>query len=257
MARWPRISCGDDIPQVAPQSRVEAVTRLVLRAAGLCKSYPARPGSAGGGRGELQLFRDLDLEVGAGELVAIIGRSGAGKSSLLHLLAGLDRPSGGQIWIGEQELTRLSADDAARVRNRAVGFVWQFHYLLPEFTALENIALPLLARGERRHEALAKAWRWLRMVELQERAEHRSGELSGGEQGRVALARAMVTEPRVLLADEPTGDLDDATADHLFGVLEGACRDRGLGVVLVTHNGELARRCDRVLRLHEGRLVAA
>ncbi len=256
-ARWPRISLLPSTPGSLPGSRTGAATSLpVLRAEGLSKIYPARPGDALGA-GELQLFRDLDFEVGAGELVAIIGRSGAGKSSLLHLLAGLDRPTGGQVWIGEQELTRLSAEDAARMRNRAIGFVWQFHYLLPEFTALENVALPLLARGDRRPDALARAREWLRLVELETRAEHRSGELSGGEQGRVALARALVTEPRVLLADEPTGDLDEATADHLFGVLQGACRDHGLGVVLVTHNVELAHRCNRVLRLHEGRLVVA
>ena len=225
----------------------------VVRAVGLCKTYPAHRD----GGGQLQLFDGLDLEVAAGESVAIIGRSGAGKSSLLHLLAGLDRPTAGEVWLGEQELTRLSPEEGARVRNRVLGYVWQFHYLLPEFTALENVALPLLARGERRTEAMAKARIWLRAVELETRAEHRSGELSGGEQGRVALARALVTEPRVLLADEPTGDLDDATADHLFGVLERVCRERGLGVVLVTHNRELAKRCDRMLRLSEGRLIEA
>ncbi len=251
-ARWPRISSGNTSPALLPDSRGSAAESVpVLRALGLCKTYAAHRG----GGGELQLFRDLNLEVTAGESVAIIGRSGVGKSSLLHLLAGLDRPTAGQVWLGDQELTGLSAEDGARARNRSLGFVWQFHYLLPEFTAAENVALPLLARGEPRGRAMREALLWLRAVELEARAEHRSGELSGGEQGRVALARALVTGPQVLLADEPTGDLDEATADHLFGLLERMCRERGLGVVLVTHNGELARRCDRVLRLSEGRLV--
>ncbi len=242
-----------ELPEIPPGVRAKADSGLVLRALGLCKIYPSHRG----GGGQLQLFRDLDLEIAAGESVAVVGRSGAGKSSLLHLLAGLDRPTAGEVWLGKQELTRLSTQEAARVRNRALGFVWQFHYLLPEFTALENIALPLLARGEAQPGAMAKAQAWLEAVELEARARHRSGELSGGEQGRVALARALVTEPEVLLADEPTGDLDDATADQLFRLLQRVCRERGLGVVVVTHNGELARRCDRVLRLAEGRLVPA
>ena len=253
-ARWPGISVEGPSPNGLPDRQIHTPhSAPVLRAVGLSKTYAAHRS----GGGQLQLFRDLDLQVAAGELVAIVGRSGAGKSSLLHLLAGLDRPAKGQVWVGEQELTQLSEGDAARIRNRELGFVWQFHYLLPEFTAVENVALPLLARGERRHEALAKARLWLRAVELEERAGHRPGELSGGEQGRVALARALVTEPSVLLADEPTGDLDDTTADHMFGALQRACGERGLGVVLVTHNSELARRCNRVLRLSEGRLVVA
>ncbi len=229
---------------------VPGAPAVVLRARDLTKTFLS---TAKGGP-PLQLFHNLCLDLGYGESVAILGRSGAGKSSLLHLLAGLDRPTSGQVWLGEQELTRLSADEGARVRNRELGFVWQFHYLLPEFTALENVALPLLARGETRRGASAKALDWLRKVGLGTRTGHRSGELSGGEQGRVALARALVTEPRVLLADEPTGNLDDATADDLFRVLERTCRERGLGIVVVTHNAELAGRCDRALQLKEGRL---
>ncbi len=225
---------------------------VVLRAMRLCKVHPAH---AGGG-GQVRLFDQLHLEIAAGESVAVLGRSGAGKSSLLHLLAGLDRPTSGEVWLAGQELTQLSPEAAARVRNRLLGFVWQFHYLLPEFTALENVALPLLARGEPRAEALGKAQAWLQAVELEGRAQHRAGELSGGEQGRVALARALVTEPRVLLADEPTGDLDDLTADHLFRLLQRLCRERGLGVVVVTHNVELAGRCDRRLELRDGCLGA-
>ena len=224
-----------------------------LRAVGLAKTYKA---TTAGGAG-LQLFRDVHLDVAARESVAIVGRSGTGKSSLLHLLAGLDQPTSGEVWIGGTEVTRLRAEAAAQLRNRALGFVWQFHYLLPEFTALENIALPLFSRGVARKQALAEAAQWLERVELSSRANHRSGELSGGEQQRVAIARALVTRPGVLLADEPTGDLDDSTAAHLFTLLQRLCREGGLAVVIVTHNLELARGCDRTLRLHNGTLSSA
>ncbi len=225
----------------------------VLRAMGLTRIYPA-PSPAQPG---LELFRDLALEVFAGERVAVVGRSGTGKSSLLHLLAGLDRPTAGSVWLGSTEVTRLDREEAARLRNRALGYVWQFHYLLPEFTALENIALPLLARGTGRKQAFEAAKGWLERVELSGRAGHRTGELSGGEQQRVAIARALVTEPQVLLADEPTGDLDDRTAAHLFDLLQRLCTDAGLAAVIVTHHRGLAGRCDRVLHLSEGRLLPA
>lgn len=234
-----------------PSPAAPAAATLALKAVDLSKSYgPITPGSSG-----VPLFRDLALEVAAGESVGIVGRSGAGKSSLLHLLAGLDRPTAGEVWVGGTEVTRLTPEAAARLRNRALGFVWQFHYLLPEFTALENIALPLLARGLPRKQALAEARLWLARVELASRAEHRSGELSGGEQQRVAIARALVTHPQVLLADEPTGDLDDTTAANLFALLQRLCREGGLAAVLVTHNLQLARHCDRVLALHNGALT--
>lgn len=225
----------------------------LLRAKGLSKIYP--PTASGGSR--LALFHDLTFDLAAGESVAVVGQSGAGKSSLLHLLAGLERPTSGQVWLGSDEITSLTANAAAQLRNRSFGFVWQFHYLLPEFTAVENIALPLMARGISRSRALAEATEWLGRVNLRPRAEHRSGELSGGEQQRVAIARALVTAPRVLLADEPTGDLDDSTADQLFRLLQELCREGGLATVIVTHNGELARRCDRVLRLQQGKLEPA
>jgi len=221
----------------------------ILRTAALTKSYAT-------GRGELVLFRELDLTVQPGEMVAIVGESGAGKSSLLHLLAVLDRPTSGEVWFGDQQLGRLSHDQAAAFRNRQVGYVWQFHYLLPEFTAQENVAMPLLARGERRGTAMAKAQRWLEEVGLGERLENRSGELSGGEQQRVSLARALVTEPKLLLADEPTGDLDGRTAETVFTLIQRLHRDHGLTSVLVTHNLEFAARCDRMLRLRDGQLVA-
>ena len=226
---------------------------VVLRAHGLTKRYKAVSRKAGSG--ELELFHSLDLEVRAGEMVAIVGESGAGKSSLLHLLAALDRPTSGEAWCAGQQLSRMSAAEASRYRNRDIGYVWQFHYLLPEFTAIENVAMPLLARGEKRSVALEKARLWLGEVGLAERSEHQSGELSGGEQQRVSLARALVIEPRVLLADEPTGDLDERSAETVFSLIERLHRAHGLASLLVTHSMNFARRCDRVLRLRDGRLV--
>jgi lipoprotein-releasing system ATP-binding protein len=229
----------------------------VLRAEGLTKRYAAvtRPGKAPAGSGELELFRGLDLKVLSGEMVAIVGESGAGKSSLLHLLAALDKPTAGDVWYGDVRLSGLSGREASEFRNRRVGYVWQFHYLLPEFTAVENVAMPLLAGGMSHGAAVERARVWLERVGLADRAEHRSGELSGGEQQRVSLARALVTEPMILLADEPTGDLDEKTAEAVFGLIQKLHKDHGLTSVLVTHNLEFAARCDRVLRLKDGRLV--
>lgn len=231
----------------------------VLRAEGLTKIYAAVSGAREdtAGRSELELFRGLNLAVYAGEMVAIVGESGAGKSSLLHLLAALDTPTAGEVWCGESRLSKFSAGQAADFRNRDVGYVWQFHYLLPEFTALENIAMPLLARGMARSAAMERARGWLGEVGLAERSEHRSGELSGGEQQRVSLARALVTEPKILLADEPTGDLDGKTAEAVFGLIQRLHAAHGLTSVIVTHSLEFAGRCGRVLRLREGQLVEA
>jgi lipoprotein-releasing system ATP-binding protein len=247
----------------------------MLRAEGLTKIYPAvnpthrdnaamNGAPAGGGdgaRGEVVLFRGLDFEVATGEMVAIVGESGSGKSSLLHLLAALDRPTEGDVWVGEAgagqvRLGELNARQAAEFRNRDVGYVWQFHYLLPEFTAVENVAMPLLARGVGRAQAMEKARAWLGEVGLAARAGHRSGELSGGEQQRVSLARALVTGPKLLLADEPTGDLDGKTAEAVFGLIQTLHGEHGLTSVLVTHNMEFAMRCRRVLRLKDGVLRA-
>lgn len=249
---------------------------VMLRAENLAKIYPAVGGrSAGGGRageadssaaprndkqkGEVVLFRGLSFEVQAGEMVAIVGESGSGKSSLLHLLAALDRPTEGDVWVGEagQEirLGGLSARQAAEFRNRDVGYVWQFHYLLPEFTAEENVAMPLLARGESKAASLEKARKWLGEVGLAGRAEHRSGELSGGEQQRVSLARALVTGPKLLLADEPTGDLDGKTGEAVFELIRKLHGEHPLTSVLVTHNMEFAMRCGRVMRLRDGKLL--
>jgi len=207
------------------------------------------------GGSDLVLFENLSLQVAQGEMVAIVGESGAGKSTLLHILGALDRASAGDVYCAHLPLNSLSEEDAAGFRNREVGFVWQFHYLLPEFTALENAAMPLLLRGSPRKQAEAEASRWLREVGLEPRAHHRSGELSGGEQQRVALARALITKPKILLADEPTGDLDSGTADSVFELISRLHRDCQLTSLIATHNLAFARRCHRVLRLGERRIV--
>lgn len=206
------------------------------------------------GHGRLVLFDGLSFDVAQGEMLAIVGASGAGKSTLLHILGALDTPSSGDVYCASIHLRSLSSKEAARFRNREVGYVWQFHYLLPEFTAAENVAMPLLARGESKSEALGKATMWLEEVELADRAAHRAGELSGGEQQRVSLARALVTGPKVLLADEPTGDLDSRTSGVVFDLVERLHRTHHLTSVIVTHNMELAQRCSRTLRLEKGRL---
>jgi lipoprotein-releasing system ATP-binding protein len=227
---------------------------VVMRTVGLTKVYAAVAEGSRSGRAALELFRGLDLRIHAGEMVAIVGESGTGKSSLLHLLAALDTPTAGEVWCGESRLSGFSPKQAAEFRNRDVGYVWQFHYLLPEFSAMENVAMPLLARGTTRGAALEKAKFWLGEVGLEDRAEHRSGELSGGEQQRVSLARALVTEPKILLADEPTGDLDGKTAEAVFTLIQQLHTAHGLTSVMVTHSLEFAGRCDRVLRLRDGRL---
>ena len=206
------------------------------------------------GRGRLVLFDGLSFEVAEGEMLAIVGESGAGKSTLLHILGALDTPSSGDVYCASIRLKALSSRQAASFRNREVGYVWQFHYLLPEFTAAENVAMPLLARGETKVGALKSAEKWLDEVELGDRAQHRAGELSGGEQQRVSLARALVTGPKVLLADEPTGDLDSRTAGVVFDLIDRLHETHGLTSVIVTHNMTLASRCSRILRLEKGRV---
>lgn len=223
----------------------------VLRTVELTKMYPPVQGH----QHPLTIFRDLSLALSQGEMLAIVGESGAGKSTLLHILAALDQPTAGQVFFGEKEITRLAPAAAAAYRNTDVGYVWQAHYLLPEFSALENVAMPLLARGLARWKALEEAALWLDRVGLTERAHNRAGELSGGEQQRISLARALVTRPKVLLADEPTGNLDTGTAEAVFDLLQSLHREQGLASILVTHNLALAARCDRVLRLRAGELV--
>jgi lipoprotein-releasing system ATP-binding protein len=206
------------------------------------------------GENQLVLFQNLSFRLRQGEMLALVGESGAGKSTLLHILGALDRPTAGTVRCGEFEVTSLSENAAAELRNRDIGYVWQFHYLLPEFTALENAAMPLLLRGVRQGEAEQQARGWLQAVGLAQRAHHRSGELSGGEQQRVALARALITKPKLLLADEPTGDLDTRTAEAVFELIAQLHREHQLTSVLATHNMSFARRCDRVLRLQAGQL---
>lgn len=220
----------------------------LIKVDGLRKTYQTA-------RGALNLFDNLNLEVACGEMVAIVGQSGAGKSTLLHILGALDAPSAGTVYCASTHVASLSPRQAAAFRNREIGYVWQFHYLLPEFTALENVAMPLLARGMQKREALGLASNWLREVGLEERGSHRPGELSGGEQQRVALARALVNNPRLLLADEPTGDLDEITAGMVFDLIERLHKSHGLTSILVTHNLDLAGRCTRALRLESGRLA--
>ena len=206
------------------------------------------------GRGRLVLFDGINLQLQKGDMLAIVGQSGAGKSTLLHILGALDTASAGDVYFGSTLLRSLGTNEAAHFRNRKVGYVWQFHYLLPEFTAAENVALPLMARGESKKQATHQAMHWLDEVGLADRAGHRAGELSGGEQQRVSIARALITQPELLLADEPTGDLDDQTADALFALLERLHASYGLTSILVTHNLPLARRCQRVMRLAHGQI---
>ena len=220
-----------------------------LEAHGIVKSY------AVGGR-SLTVLRDLDLVVEAGEMVAIVGASGVGKSTLLHVLGGLDRVDQGRIAIDGTELTTLPDGQVVAFRNRRVGFVFQFHHLLPEFTALENAEMPMRIARMPTAEARPRAQELLRRVGLDERLTHRPGMLSGGEQQRVAVARALVMQPAVLLADEPTGDLDEQTADALHALLREMHQAYGLTSVIATHNPRLAAGCDRVLRLENGRLTA-
>lgn len=204
----------------------------------------------------LHVLRDLDLVVERGEMVAIVGASGVGKSTLLHVLGGLDRADSGRVQVGEADLTTISDADLVAFRNRHVGFVFQFHHLLPEFNALENAAMPLRIARQKPAEAHPKAETLLRRVGLGERLDHRPGMLSGGEQQRVAVARALVMQPSLLLADEPTGDLDEGTADALHALLRQMHAEFGLTAVIATHNPRLAQQCDRVLRLEGGSLHA-
>jgi len=219
----------------------------ILRVEGLKKVFRS-------GELDLVLFENLSFHVAKGEMLAIVGESGTGKSTLLHILGALDRPSAGDVYCADLRLSSLSEDDAAAFRNREIGFVWQFHYLMPEFTALENVAMPLLLRGHPWKDIQERALGWLEQVELGKRAHHRSGELSGGEQQRVALARALIVQPKILLADEPTGDLDKRTADAVFQLIAKMHHDHQLTSLIATHNFDFARRCHRVLRLQNGRI---
>jgi lipoprotein-releasing system ATP-binding protein len=220
-----------------------------LTVSALNKSYDVE-------RRRLHVLRDLELEVARGEMVAIIGKSGSGKSTLLHLLGGLDQPDSGSIQIGEVDLRGIADQERVQFRNRHVGFVFQFHHLLPEFTAGENVAMPLRIARTAPGEAQARAEELLGKVGLAERVAHRPNMLSGGEQQRVAVARALVMRPALLLADEPTGDLDENTAESLHRLLREMHASHGLTSIIATHNSRLAAECGRVLRMEDGRLHA-
>ena len=222
----------------------------VVEAFGVSKSYPS------GGR-SLEVLRALDFTAREGEIVAVVGASGVGKSTLLHLLGGIDRPDTGRILHRGRDLTALNAAHLARFRNCEIGFVFQFHYLLPEFTALENVMMPRLIRGDERRAVRAAAMTLLEEMGIGERAQHRPAELSGGEQQRVAIARALAGEPDLVLADEPTGNLDAETAEQVFDGFAARLAARRLTTILVTHNEGLAQRATRVVRLHAGQLEPA
>jgi len=236
---------SDAQPANRPSMHALTETRVVLESRGLKKIYAT-------GAKDVPVLLDANLILRQGEMVAVVAPSGAGKSTLLHLLAALDTPTSGTVYFDSKAIE--TNDDAAltEFRNRAVGFLWQRHQLLPDFTAAENVAMPLLLRGEKFTSALEKARNWLAEVGLEDRTDHRAGELSGGEQQRVAIARALVTGPTVLLADEPTGDLDEQNAWAMFELLDRLHRVHKLTSLIVTHNLSLAARCDRILALEHG-----
>jgi lipoprotein-releasing system ATP-binding protein len=219
----------------------------LIRARGIYKSYGANQ--------RVSVLRGLDLDVAAGEAVVIVGQSGVGKSTLLHVLGALDQPSAGEVAFNGVALSSLSEKELAALRNRQIGFIFQFHHLLPDFSALENAMMPGLIGGLGWDDAAEKARRVLQQVGLGHRLDHKPGELSGGEQQRVAVARAIVLSPRAVLADEPTGNLDSATADEVHQLLLGLKREQGIALVIVTHNEQLAALSDRTLRMVDGHLV--
>ena len=218
---------------------------IVLEARGIRKSFHQGPK-------EVRVLENINMTLVAGESLAIVGASGAGKSTLLHILGGLDRPDAGEVLIEGASMWGLKAAERGKIRNHALGFVYQFHHLLPEFTAMENVAMPLLIRGESTQSARDKAVDILNRVGLSERLTHKPGELSGGERQRAAVARALVGNPRVILGDEPTGNLDERTADHVYGLMLDLNQELKTSLLLVTHAKRLARRMDRQLELRMG-----
>lgn len=229
-------------------SEVAGESGIVLAAEHVKKTF------AEGGR-TLEVLRGVELAVAAGDRVAIIGASGSGKTTLLQILGGLDDPTSGRVLVAGEAIHALNQVQRGRLRNRALGFVYQFHHLLPEFTALENIMMPQMIAGLTREEAAKRARQLLDYMRIGERADHRPSELSGGEQQRVAIARSVANAPLILLADEPTGNLDPATAGYVFEALEALVRQSGLSALIATHNHEIAALMDRRITLHEGRIV--
>jgi lipoprotein-releasing system ATP-binding protein len=225
-----------------------AKTATVLEARAVRKSYRQGPR-------EVKVLRRIDMKLMAGESLAVVGVSGAGKSTLLHILGGLDQPDEGEVLVGGVSLWSMTAAERSRVRNESMGFVYQFHHLLNEFSALENVAMPLLVRGDSPARAREQAVAILDKVGLSERLNHKPGELSGGERQRAAVARALVGRPRVVLGDEPTGNLDERTADHVYGLMLDLNRELRTSLMLVTHDKQLASRMDRRLEIHLGHLV--
>lgn len=223
--------------------------RILIRAEALHKEYPM------GKDQRLHVLKGLDIELREAEIAVIIGPSGSGKSTLLHLLGGLDRPSSGRVVIDDHDLGLMSEDELAAFRNKTLGFIFQFHHLLPEFTALENVAMPAMIRGEHLDDAQGRAVELLAEVGLGERIQHKPSELSGGEQQRVAVARALMNKPTLILADEPSGNLDEENSQKLHQLLADLAQKRGLSFLIATHNLDLTKRAHRVLQLVDGKLV--
>lgn len=203
---------------------------------------------------EIQVLRGIDLEVKKGELLCIVGASGAGKSTLLHLLGALDRPTSGKIYFDDLDIFQLNDNQTAEFRNKRIGFVFQFHHLLPEFTAIENCIMPALIKGQKKNLAVDRGKKLLEEIGLGRRLNHKPGELSGGEQQRVAVARALMLNPEVVLADEPTGNLDTHTSDELFAVIKKLNREFGITIIMVTHNEKLAVQADRIIKMVDGQI---